>query len=323
MDRRALSLEYKQSAHFISLYVLQAISKRTLGKDLSNPNKLADDELRAGKQDDLKFRVVAENSATTTDPKLAAVKKLIEDTCPDKSQNESCISNQSPGLSMAIWDPAGKTVLELSMGAADLAYKGTERNADTPQRIASISKSFTGMLCLLLVRESKFKIEDPVKKYLPAFKFDDILIKHLIFMMSGLREYWDLINLAGRREGDPLNPSSQKMLSFIVNSQEGLLFPPGSQFMYCNSNYLILSEIIEKIEGKTFRAVAYEKIFKPLKMDATFFYDSPGQLIPGMAKSYRPNMAKVNGVDPSSQAGYWEEYMVRCVAIVCISILPF
>ena len=65
------------------------------------------------------------------------------------------------------------------------------------------------------------------------------------------------------------------------------LFPPGSEFEYSNSNYLLLAVIVRSVTGMSLRDFAHENIFKPLVMDHTHFHDDNSIVVPNLATGYK------------------------------------
>jgi CubicO group peptidase (beta-lactamase class C family) len=76
-------------------------------------------------------------------------------------------------------------------------------------------------------------------------------------------ELWDLQTLK----------SNKDVLDVLVNTKPELNFPPNTKFTYCNTNFVILALIIEKITQKKFPIAMEELLFKPLKMNHSFIAD--------------------------------------------------
>src|SRR6185503_12031668 len=70
--------------------------------------------------------------------------------------------------------------------------------------------------------------------------------------------------------------------------QKQLNFKPGSEYLYSNSGYFLLSQIVKRASGKTLREFADENIFKPLGMTRTMFYDDHNEIVKNRAASYVP-----------------------------------
>jgi CubicO group peptidase (beta-lactamase class C family) len=151
-----------------------------------------------------------------------------------------------------------KIIHQASFGMANL--KTGELNTEkTNFNLASNTKQFTAGLALLLEQEGKLNTTDLVSKYIVEFPAQgaNITVDQLIHHTSGLPEYWELCDGKSQvKNRDILNLLAKKQLEFT----------PGSRFSYSNSGYVVLSEIVERLAGRTFSEFLNERIFKPLGM---------------------------------------------------------
>jgi CubicO group peptidase (beta-lactamase class C family) len=192
-------------------------------------------------------------------------------------------NTQTPGVAVAIVRN-GKVVLKKGYGMANLTYNIPV----TPQTIfdiASVSKQFTAFAIYLLENEGKISLEDTAKKYIPELPdyAKTIKIKHLLAHTSGLMDHGALASIAGYYITD-ITTTSQILK--MMYKQRGLVFPPGTAYKYCNSSYVLLTEIIQRTTGKTFAAYTTEKIFSPLGMNSTLFCDNYQLIVKNKADSY-------------------------------------
>lgn len=188
-------------------------------------------------------------------------------------------------------------------GLANLEYE----IPNTPQTIyhmASISKQFTAFSILLLGREGKLKLDDDIRKYLPWFPDlgHRITIKNLLNHTSGIRDQWQLLAISGTRLDDVI---TQDQIVKILSRQRALNFVPGSQYMYSNSGFTLLAEIVKSITGKTLRQFTDSAIFMPLNMVNTHFHDNCEEVVKNRAYSYdrSDSMRFTNSVLSYSNAG--------------------
>ena len=107
----------------------------------------------------------------------------------------------------------------------------------------------------------------------------------LLHHTSGIRDYLALMSLAGLRPDDWY--SVDEALAMVARQRE-TNFTPGTQYLYSNSGYFLLSQIIERATGKTLREYADEHIFRPLGMTSTHFHDDHNELVPNRASGYAP-----------------------------------
>jgi CubicO group peptidase (beta-lactamase class C family) len=192
----------------------------------------------------------------------------------------------SPGCALAVIKE-GKIIYKRGYGCANLEY-GTPITPSTVFNIASASKQFTAMCVLLLAQQGKLSLDDDIRKYIPEVpEFGRVItIRHLVHHTSGLRNLEDLLPMAGwRMNGDVI--TREHMLD-MVRHQKELNFNPGDEYLYCNTGYHLLAEIVGRVSGQSFAAFADANIFKPLGMTNTHFHDDFERIVRNRAFSYRP-----------------------------------
>jgi CubicO group peptidase (beta-lactamase class C family) len=192
-------------------------------------------------------------------------------------------SKDSPGCSIGIVRN-DSLIYAKGYGIANLEY-GISNSPSTIFDIASVSKQFTAYCIVLLVRQRKIDLNDDVRKYLTWFPdlHEKITIMNLLNHTSGIRDQWQLLEIAGTRLNDVV---TQEQIIKILGKQQGLNFKPNEQSLYSNSGYTILAEIIKSVSGKSLREFADSAIFKPLKMTNTFFHDDYTVIVKNRAYSY-------------------------------------
>ena len=158
----------------------------------------------------------------------------------------------------------------------------------TIYHIASISKQFTAFAIQLLAAEGKLSLDDDVRLVLPELHDfgSKITIRHLIHHTSGLRDQWNLLGMAGWRSGDVITEDD---ILNVVWRQRELNFEPGSEKYYCNTGYTLMSLIVKRVSGVSFRQFCEEQIFAPLGMIHTHFHDDHTEIVKGRAYSYSQN----------------------------------
>jgi CubicO group peptidase (beta-lactamase class C family) len=196
----------------------------------------------------------------------------------------------SPGCALAVIKE-GKIIYKRGYGCANLEY-GTPITPSSVFYIASASKQFTAMSVLLLAQQGKLSLDDDIRKHLsevPDFG-RVITIRHLVHHTSGLRNLQDLLAMAGWRiEGDVI--TREHMLS-MVSHQKELNFRPGDEYLYCNTGYCLLAEIVARVSGQSFGEFAHANIFKPLGMTKTHVHDNHTRIVRNRAYSYHPDGRK-------------------------------
>jgi CubicO group peptidase (beta-lactamase class C family) len=188
-----------------------------------------------------------------------------------------------PGGSVGIMKK-GKVVFSRAYGLASLEYLAPN-TPDTRFNIASVSKQFTCMGIVLLHIQGKLSLDDDVRKHLPALPAfsDTITIRHLIHHTSGMRSLHALLEMAGWREDDLR--TNQDLFRFMKN-QKDLNFKPGEEHLYCNTGYMLMADIIEKITQEKFSEWMHDNIFEPLGMINTYVEDQYSRVVPFNATSY-------------------------------------
>ena len=135
---------------------------------------------------------------------------------------------------------------------------------DTIFDVASLTKVLaTAPSVMKLDEEGKLRLDDPVVRYLPDFApngKDQITIRMLLTHTSGLAP-------------DPPLPAAAagKAALFTEINQEELAAPPGMRFIYSDTGFIVLGELVEKVSGVALDEYALGKIFAPLRMQDTRF----------------------------------------------------
>ena len=185
-------------------------------------------------------------------------------------------SPQGPGCAAGVIHE-GRFVYTNSFGFADLDRRASITGS-TAFQVASMSKQFTAAALFLLIQEGKLKLEDPVRRFLPELPAyaGAIRVADLLHHTSGLRDIGPLLEVSSpARAPDPLDvTASLKLLA----SQSALNFPPGTDYEYTNSDYLLLGVIIERVSGMPLAEFAGKRIFEPLGMRNSAFQSRAARL---------------------------------------------
>lgn len=161
----------------------------------------------------------------------------------------------------------GHIVYKQSFGYADFA--GKRLNGDSSRfSIGSVSKIFTAIAILQLKEKAKLKLDDPLVKYLPGFRYPTITIRHLLSHTSGLPDY----ELYGKLvDKDPEKIFSNKdILPALQLWEKPLAFTPGEKWQYSNTNFSLLALVVAKLAQMPFPDYLTKHIFKPAKMLDTY-----------------------------------------------------
>jgi len=212
----------------------------------------------------------------------------------EKYLQEEMKKQQIPGLSYAIVLD-GKIIDSGALGLANVGLK-VPATLNSKFNIGSIGKTFTATSIMLLQRDGKLSIDDPVNKYFDSLpgNWNTITIKHLLTHTSGIRDYcqdhpdYPLINGA---TGEGLEQRKMEIseLQFIkLATTSPLNFTPGERFAYSNSNYFLLGFIIQKLSGQSLSQFMNERLFTPAGMTETR-RENVSAIVPGRATGYNLN----------------------------------
>ena len=193
-------------------------------------------------------------------------------------------SNSGPGCVAAI-QRGGRTVAMGAGGLASLEYH-IPLSSSTPLHVGSIAKQFIAAIAFMLDEQGPLDLDAPVTVLVPELplRFRSVTGRHLLTHTSGMRDYLQAAHHAGAGLNEPL--SREQILAFLVR-QSRLDFPPGTDASYSNSNYFLLSTMIERVEDETIGVVAQRLIFEPLGMRSSRFLIDGLEVVPGRARGYR------------------------------------
>ncbi|MCZ2357337.1 MAG: beta-lactamase family protein [Bacteroidia bacterium] len=161
----------------------------------------------------------------------------------------------------------GEIIYSKTVGFADVEnnVKATE---NSKYRIGSISKSFTAVLVLKAVEQKKLDLNQTIDKWFPTIKnAKEITVKHLLSHRSGIHNFTD--------DKDYLTwntqPKTEKEMIEII-AKGGSDFNPDSKAEYSNSNFVLLTYILEKTFAKSYSDLLQELIVKPIGLTNTYVF---------------------------------------------------
>jgi CubicO group peptidase (beta-lactamase class C family) len=214
----------------------------------------------------------------------------------DAMLEASVTEGDIPGL-VALIAKDGKIVFHKAYGIAD-AKKGTSMKVDHIFRIASQTKAITSTAVMMLWEEGKFRLDDPISKYIPEFKNPQVLqsfryadttytsrpankeitIRHLLTHTSGLG--YGVIDgdermkmIYGKAGTTDLFTTEAVSIKEVVLklAKLPLHHDPGEKYTY-SVGLDVLGYLIEVVSGMPFDRFLRERLFDPLGMDDTWFY---------------------------------------------------
>jgi CubicO group peptidase (beta-lactamase class C family) len=185
-----------------------------------------------------------------------------------------------PGAAVLV-KKQGRVILRKGYGLANVELN-VPIEPDMIFRLGSITKQFTAVAILMLAEEGKLSLQNEIIKFLPDYPTQGkkITVEHLLTHTSGIKSYTDLA------EWLPLQRKDMTVAEIIdLAKDKPMEFAPGERWKYCNSGYILLGAIIEKVSGKTYADFLQDRIFGPLGLKSSY-YDSTSRIIPRRASGY-------------------------------------
>jgi D-alanyl-D-alanine carboxypeptidase len=161
----------------------------------------------------------------------------------------------------------GNIIYKKQVGYTNIDSK-QKPNKDTKYRIGSISKLFTATIIFKAIEEGKLSLDQAIENYFPEIKnADKISISNLLNHRSGIHSFTD--NKEVFLSYHTQAKTEAEMVKIIAEG--GSDFKPDEKAAYSNSNYVLLSYIIEKLYNNPYGKILEDKIAKPLNLNNTFF----------------------------------------------------
>lgn len=177
--------------------------------------------------------------------------------------------------------------------------KQRKPDKSTTYGIGSISKVFTSVLVLRAVEENKLTLSRKLSEYFPSIKNSDkITIGNLLNHRSGIH---NLTNDKNFLEWNTQKKSESEMIQIITKG--GSDFEPDSKAEYSNSNYILLSYILEKIYKESYSDILQEKIVKKLGLRNTYFGNKMNEDNESYSYKFNVNWVKQSQTNPSIPLG--------------------
>ncbi|MEQ3550048.1 serine hydrolase domain-containing protein [Pseudonocardia nematodicida] len=188
-------------------------------------------------------------------------------------------ANAVPGM-VAVVVPSDGAVTTVPHGRTS---DGAPVTADTPFRIASMAKAFTGVAVQQLAEAGRLRLDQPVVELLPDFavadpRGDRITVRHLLGHTSGLA----LADVDEFRQPSPASAAADVEHLRRVP----LATDPGTRHEYLNTNYTVLARMIEELTGRSYGDHLHDAVLEPLGMTATVATDRCEEEVPGLARGH-------------------------------------
>lgn len=233
-----------------------------------------------------------------TPPSIAEPLRAVGTDAVDKRALRSdaalaaIVDPEQPGCSAAV-GIGGDVAWAGAAGLADLASEEPVTTA-TPFPIASVTKQFTATAILLLAREGEIDLSDPIGRYvggLPAWG-SRVTLEQLMHHESRIPDYWTELDAVGIGFSDPADQAETLRAIARLDRLE-----PGEGYLYSNSNYVLLAEVVASASGQTLGDFLDARIFTPLGLAMEF---DPGVRGVGIPTSYAADLT----VQPPGWSAY-------------------
>lgn len=168
-----------------------------------------------------------------------------------------------------------------SFGYAQMSAR-VQSSKETFYRIGSVTKMFTSVLVFQLIEEGQLNLDDRVSIYFPEVPNANLIsVKNLLNHSSGLSNYSEELDFQKwKYEAKTRN----ELLAVIAKTKSN--FEPGSRHEYSNTNFLLLSLILEKVSGKTYQRLLSNRILSQVGLTKTY-YEAAADTVSRKSRSYK------------------------------------
>lgn len=221
--------------------------------------------------------IEAQAQSKSSNKKFAILEEYIDSVFSEYN------SLNKPGVAIALVSN-NKVIFKKGYGMANI-QEGKKITTSTVFDMGSVSKQFTGFAISSLIEQGKISLDDDIRMYIPEFPdFGHIItINNLVHMTSGLREWTHTLECAGKDTEEDYH--FQEVLTMLYNQKE-LNFIPGTKYIYSNTNYTVLAELVQRVTKMSFREWMDSNTFKPLGMNNSLIYDDSTEVITNKALGY-------------------------------------
>lgn len=175
----------------------------------------------------------------------------------------------------------GKVIYNKGFGYADIANK-KKNTENTLFNLCSVTKQFTAMCIMILKEQGKLTYDDKLVQYFPKLPYPAVTIRQMLNHTSGMPDYLRSVINDWREERIPNNSD---IIAMLEKGNYPVRFAAGEKHEYCNTGYMLLASIIEKISGLSYEAFLRKNIFDKTGMTHTRVY------MPYISKPIPENLA--------------------------------
>lgn len=185
-----------------------------------------------------------------------------------------------------------EVIYRKAFGLADIEHN-VKMKPHSVMKIASVTKQFTAMAIMQLIETQQLRFEDTLGDIIDGYPEvgEKITIRQLLNQVSGIK---NISRIQASRDARPLDKTVDELIAYF--SELPLEFPSGTQWQYSNSNYILLTKVIELVSGMSYGDYMKKHIFDPLNMINTQ-YGNRFPIIANRARGYRMNNGELENAN--------------------------
>lgn len=155
----------------------------------------------------------------------------------------------------------------------------------TRLRMASVTKHFCALAVMLLAEEGRLTLQDRIRQHLPDLPpwAADITLQQLMGHTSGMRCSVDLLLFLHGAAGRPVPAQAQREL---LRGLRSVNFAPGTEYLYCNGGYTLLTELVERLSGQPFAEFLQQRVLQPAGLADSLLRADDEQCLPHSATQH-------------------------------------
>jgi CubicO group peptidase (beta-lactamase class C family) len=209
----------------------------------------------------------------------------------------------------------GATIVRVTVGDQEViteatgeSMTGVPATPDMHFRNGAVAISYVSTLLLLLVEEKALSLDDKVSRWLPDLRYaDQVTLGQLAQMTSGYADYVADPQMADAQYADPYRQwRPQELITY--STKKPLVYPPGTNWNYSHTNYVILGLVLEKATGRPVDELLQERVLGPLGLRNTTDPGTPAIPDPALHAftSERRDYLKLKPGEPFlEESTYW------------------
>ena len=167
----------------------------------------------------------------------------------------------------------GNIIIQKSFGFSNFRKKELLTKKHSFQ-LASVSKPITSIAILQLIEKNRINLKDSIQEFFPEFPYNGITIHQLLSHRSGMSQYTHFCDAPDSIWPDKsITINNRDVLDIMSKIVPLINYKPNHKYYYCNTNYLLLASIVEKVSGLSFKDYVKKYIFDPSGMFSSIIYD--------------------------------------------------